>query len=136
MIRRLQGRTRLLDLIKYMLRWCPEKVIDHGQELALGVGLEERAAGDHLDDDTAHGPHIHRCPIVGVIIQELRGAVPQGDDLGGQGGDLLLVMLAEIDAPGQTKVCQLHIVAVADQDIGTLQVPASRAGTTGSTSRV
>ena len=61
---------------------CSSFVPEDAEELVnLRVSSKERPLADHLGEDAAGTPHIHCDRVLLRAKEDLRRAVPQGDDL-------------------------------------------------------
>ncbi len=54
---------------------------DAEQLVNLGVTVEQRLLGEHLGKDASNGPDVHGPGVASAAQEDLRGAVPQGDNL-------------------------------------------------------
>lgn len=70
---------------------------------------EEGVETQHLEEDAAHPPHIHRTAVVAIRQETLRGPVPSSGDVFGVGQ-------FSMDAATTAEVSQLDFV-VPQQDI-------------------
>jgi len=80
------------------------------------VAREEGVAGDHLGEDAANAPDIDGDGVVLAAEEDLRGAVPEGDDLVCVGPD------GDSKGPGEPKVGQLEGAVLANEEIVGLEV--------------
>ena len=63
-------------------------IIDRdGQRKHHVEGVKERALGDHLDEDGSHGPDVDGGCVGGASEENFGGAVPEGNDLVGEGAN-------------------------------------------------
>ena len=77
---------------------------------------EQRAAGVHFRHDAPGGPDVD-AGVVGPAAQEdVRRAIPQGDDLVGEGVD------GDAERAGETEIRQLQLAFVVDQQVLGLEV--------------
>jgi hypothetical protein len=83
---------------------------------------EERSPGVHLGHDAARGPDIDACVISPTAEQDVRGAVPQSDDLIREGVD------GDAERTRETKVGQLQLSPVVDEEVLRLQIAVEDAG--------
>lgn len=82
----------------------------------LGIAREERLAGTHLGEDAADGPHVNAGGVLASTEQDLRGAVPQSNDLVGVSAQ------GNTEGARKTKVGQLQVAVSIDQQVLGLQV--------------
>lgn len=87
----------------------------------LGITSEQRLARAHLGEDAADGPHIDAGGVLAATEQNLRGAVPQRDDLVG--------VCAERHTEGsrEPEIRELEVAVAVDQEILRLQVAVQHA---------
>lgn len=65
-----------------MKRVCSPKDLEDFVDFR--IAREKRFPGAHLGEDAAHGPHVDASGVLAASEKDLRGAVPQRDDLGGE----------------------------------------------------
>lgn len=90
---------------------------DFGYLVDLVGALQEGLAGNELAKDAADGPHVDGGGVGARAEEELRAAVPQGDDELGEFGRWKLA-----DVAGHAKVCDFEEAAVAEEEVGGFEV--------------
>ena len=87
----------------------------------LGVTREERLAGGHLGEDAANGPHVDTSGVLATTEQNLRRAVPEGDDLVSVGAE------RNTEGASETKIGQLQVALLVDEQVLRLEVAVQNA---------
>ncbi len=82
----------------------------------LGVAREQGLAGAHLGKDAADRPHVDAGGVLAAAEQNLRGAVPEGDDLVGVGAQ------GDAERAGQAEVGELEVALAVDQQVLGLEI--------------
>jgi hypothetical protein len=82
----------------------------------LGVTWEERLAGSHLGEDAANGPHVDTSGVLATTKQNLRRAVPEGDDL------VSVSTERNTEGASETKIGQLQVALLVDEQVLRLEV--------------
>lgn len=82
----------------------------------LGVAWEERLAGSHFGEDAADGPHVDTSGVLAATKQNLRRAVPKGDDL------VSVSTERNTEGASETKIGQLQVALLVDEQVLRLQV--------------
>ena len=100
----------------------PEHLEDVQQLLNLGLAREHGRLSDELREDAPDGPHVHRGGVQRGSQEDLRGAVPQRDDLVGVG----LERNAERPAQSEVRDLELELAPVHEEVLG-LEVPVQHA---------
>lgn len=88
---------------------------DPGELLDLGSSRHERPAGEHLGEEAAGAPEVDADAVVGGAEEELRGAVPEGDDAAGERAAAAVVV-------GEAEVADLEDAMAVDEEVGALDV--------------
>lgn len=87
-----------------------------GELILVGRAGEQRPAGVHLSHDAARRPNVD-ARIVGPAAEEnVRRAIPQGDDLVGKGVD------GDTKSAGQSEVAELELPFTVDQKVLGLEI--------------
>jgi len=87
----------------------------------LTVSGEERALGDHLREDRAHGPGVHGQRVGLAAQQDLRRAVPQGHHLVRKRAD------GRHERAGQAEIRELQAAVLGHKDVLRLEVAVHHA---------
>ncbi len=82
----------------------------------LGITGKERGAHGHLGEDAADGPDVDRGGVLAGAEQNLRGTIPQGDDLVG------VVAHRDAEGAGEPEVGQLELAGAVDEQVLRLEV--------------
>lgn len=98
------------------LRGRAHQAEDLLQLVLVGGAGEQRAARVHLGHDAAGGPDVDAGVVGAAAEQDVRGAVPQGDDLVGEGVD------GDAKGAGEAKVGELELAARVDEQVLGLEV--------------
>jgi len=81
-------------------------------ELVFVCGArEERAACVHFGHDTAGGPDVDAGVVGAGAEEDVRGAVPEGDDLVGEGVD------GDAEGAGEAEVGEFELAFVVDEEV-------------------
>jgi len=65
------------------VRGRTDHIEDEAELFHFGFAREERTAQDKLGQDAPRRPYVHGTSVTRFAEQELRGTVPEGDDLVG-----------------------------------------------------
>lgn len=83
--------------------------------LVRGAG-EEGAAGVHFGHDAAGGPDVDAGVVGARAEEDIRGAVPEGNDLIGEGVD------GDAEGPRKTEIGEFELALVVDEQVLRFQV--------------
>jgi hypothetical protein len=103
--------------------WCAEDRIYLVQLADFpAIAREDGSPGEDLDHDARGTPDIYRGAVLGLSEQQLRGAIPDGDDT----VRVIELVPFGIEA-GQTEISQLEYTIGTHQDIGGFDVSMQNA---------
>lgn len=106
----------LADAGPRALRGSAHQAEDALQLVLVGGAGEERAAGIHLGHDAACGPDVDAGVVGAAAEQNVGRAVPQRDDLVGEGVD------RDSEGAGKTKIGELQLALVVDEQVLGLEI--------------
>lgn len=86
------------------------------QLVLVGCSGEQRSSGVHLGHDATGRPEVDGCAVVGGTQQNVRGSVPEGDDLVGESVD------GNPECPRQTEISELEFSGGVDEQVLGFQV--------------
>lgn len=102
-----------------LVRRQPAQRKDAGELVDLVLALQQGLAADEeLAEDAADGPEVDGGRVAGGAEEELGGAVPEGDD---EGGEVLRGRVA--DVARHAEVGNLEAAAVGEEEVGGFEVP-------------
>ena len=107
---------KLADTGPGALRRRAHEAEDLLQLIVVGRAGEQRPAGVHLRHDAAGGPDVDAGIVGAGAEQDVRGAVPQRDDLVGEGID------GDAKRPRQPEIRKLELALGVDEQVLRLQV--------------
>lgn len=113
--------VRVFNTAQILVRGCAQNADDELYLLLAGIAAEERLAAKKFPKDAAHAPHVSGCSIRGGLAQDLWGAIPARDNVGGQVFGRVLV-----NAASQAEIAHRQVTVAVDQQVGRLQVPVRR----------
>ena len=85
------------------------------------VTSEQRLARAHFSEDAANGPHINTGRVLATTEQNLRGAVPQRNDLVGVGAE------GHTKGSRESEISKLEVTVAVDKEILGLQIAMQHA---------
>ena len=107
---------KLADAGPGALRRRAHEAEDLLQLVVVGRAGKQRPARVHLCHDAAGGPDVDAGVVGAGAEQDVRGAVPQRDDLVGEGVD------GDAERPRQPEICELELALCVDEQVLRLQV--------------
>ena len=104
---------------------CAKNRVDLVELVDLtAVAREDGRAGEELNQDTSCTPDIDGRSILCLTKEELRTAVPYGNN-----SVRVVLRLTPFEEPSETKVGKLEVAALGDQDIGGFDIAVQDAAT-------
>ena len=87
------------------------------QLVVVVPALEQRLPRKRLREDAAHGPNVHRGPVVPRIRQEFRGPVPTRHDVLRQ-----RVLVLRVHAPREAEVADRQVAVGVHEQVRRLEI--------------
>ena len=109
------------DAGPFVLSWSAQHAKDLENLVNLAVSGEQRLARGHLGENAAHAPHVDSSTVLTSPEQDLRSAIPEGDDFMGVGAK------RNTKSAGETKVRKLQVAVPVNEEILRLQVAMKHA---------
>jgi hypothetical protein len=102
------------DSLDHVIGWCPKKVCNDGELIDVVLAWEEWLSLQHLCEDAANAPYVNLHIIFLPCKHNLRCPVVASRDVARH--------LGVLDT-GKSKVANLEIAVLVDQDVAGLQIP-------------
>jgi len=108
--------ARLADVSGYTIQEVSNSPEDLEDLINLRITGEEGLPRAHFSENAPHRPHVNAGRILTTAEQDLRGAVPEGDDLVGVGAK------GDAEGAGETEIGELEVSILVNKKVLGLEV--------------